>query len=200
MIGCGKISELEMLKYLDGKRSGPFSCAVEEHLMECEMCLREMVELNRIQAETAAEEKPGLKLPNFITVFSSLKKGRGITRAVVSAVSAKWEILAETRSGEENARPKSGERAVSFVMDSEPVTVRIIPGPGAAFRISLGGDRVKGEVVELGKKGGSLPLFSRKADSNMVTINGVEFGEYEMKFRNSSIRINLRPEDAETEE
>lgn len=198
MFGCGKFDEIKMLRYLEGQRAAPDHPAVETHLMECEMCLREMTELNRIQAETDVSEAAGFKLPHFITVFSGKKSEQNawsIVRAVVSAVSAKWEPLAETRGTGKDAGQRG--RAVSFMTDGAPVTIKIIPEPDGAFWISLRGDCLNGQVVELIKAGGSLPVFSRKADGGEVLIQSVEFGDYDMRFLHETVRINLRQENAE---
>lgn len=193
MFGCGKYDEIKMLGYLDGIRSGDGIRAIEDHLMECGACLEEMAELNRIQAETEPEGAPGLDLPRFITVFAGDKGEKGgweILRAVVSAVSARWEPLAATRG-------EGIKRAVSFVTGESRVTVKIVPAASGSFWLSFSGESLQGRTVEFGKKGDELPLFSRKAGTKEVLIRGVGPGEYEAKFANETVRINLRTEDAE---
>lgn len=193
MFGCGKFDEIKMLGYLDGARSGDEDRLIEEHLMECGPCLEEMADMNRIQTDTEKGVTAGLSLPQFITVFSGNRRGKngwGILRAVVSAVSARWEPLAETRGD-------NGGRAVSFVTGDGQMTVRITPETSGKFWISFTGDRLAGRQVELVRKGGSLPVYSRVADANEVLVRGVGLGEYEAKIYNETVRINLRAEDAE---
>lgn len=187
MFGCGKFGEDDMLRYVEGK-GGPH---LQEHLMGCTACLDDLTEQNRIQAEMDRDMPDGMKLPGFITLFAMADKITGvwnIVRAIVSAASARWEPLGQTRGG------GNGRTAV-ITLDSPPesqVTVRISPDEARCYRMTLVGAGLKSRTVELRRAGSAVPVYLRKAGSDELSIGNVGPGDYELKVSDAAYRVNLR--------
>ncbi|MGA2143281.1 MAG: hypothetical protein ABSG94_12825, partial [Brevinematales bacterium] len=154
--GCGYFPENEMLRYID-LNSGR-SSIIEEHLRNCPACMKEIIELNRINARLEVF-KPGT-LPSWhdltVTISEGSVEGAWSSRTAVNLVP-----LAYSRG------PSSPGCMAVF---PEGVSVQ---ADGGVCRITLKRAGNEKQVSEIRRKGSSLPLFSEKSGREEVVFRGI---------------------------
>ncbi len=182
MFGCGQFSEKDMLLYLDAHSKEKDK--IEAHLKGCSTCLKEITELNRINARTAAVMPEPLKKPFFLSL---LVRNGSIERALSAAGKSRLAALEPTRKNDINDKNKA-----RYSIDSIPADIEIMPAQDNKCWISLMSPNLKDSMVQIMKKGDELPVYSKKADSSQVLFKGIEPGEYEISLRNYTIQIVIR--------
>jgi hypothetical protein len=180
MNSCDKYGELELLQYMDGSLVD--KKGFEEHLLKCEECFLELLELNRIEARMDNLEAKPLKKRNFL--LAVVKNGL-IDGFMNLAGEAKLETLPQTRK--ENRE----EKRLFLSLDSIPAKVIIIPAGEGSFWVSVESTKLSNQMLEFRRKGEAMSLYSRKSDSAEAVIKGVTPGEYEIAFAGYTIEISI---------
>ncbi len=181
MFGCGKWSEIQMLKYIEGNLKDRE--AIEKHLLECGECLKEIMELNRINAAVSGMEAVPVRKSAFISVI--LKDGI-FDRILSNSGSYKIEGLAETRRKTEN------RMMVEFKVDFIPAIVKVIPAGKDSFWISVESQKLKGNSIEVRKMNEKIPFYSKKSDTIEALVKGIDYGDYEISIAGELIKVGIR--------
>ncbi len=173
MFGCGKFEEERILLYLEGNKD----IEIENHLKECKICLKALVELNRINAEM--ESFKSLKKQNVIVIesikdkinsfFSTLKNPRIVSAGIMH---------------NENIKEIFTTEFYSFIIK--------ISLENGLFWISISNKDEKSFKVELTKKGEDVPSFLKTDALKEITIKNLKNNEYILKINDEILELNLK--------
>jgi hypothetical protein len=191
MFGCGKFDEITMLMYIEqiagDKIDKNADAQMESHLMECDLCMKEVAEMTRIEAMVDGGE--AVKIPAIRSVFVSLKNGI-IDKFSSVAIQAGMVKALETRSAE----TWGTEQYLELIAQTPPARIRIIPVNNEKVWISIDSDELHGKYIELKKFSGNetAPAYYKRANSRSLTIKGISEGKYELRFGDNRIKINIK--------
>ncbi|MGC8764956.1 MAG: hypothetical protein ACP5QT_03635 [Brevinematia bacterium] len=165
-----------MLAFLDGNMDDE----IERHLKTCRLCLKELLELNRINSEMAHSDK-GL-----------LKEIKAITLQVVKdRIVSFFTNLSRPRVVETGVRKKEKSSRALFQTHYGDFSIKISLQEDETFWITVIGGK-KLFDVELLKNEDELPLFSKINAENEVTIKNLRKGNYILKIDGKRINLTLR--------
>lgn len=206
-IGCGKFDEIKMLKYIEGSLID--KSEIEEHLAGCDICLKDIIDLNRINSVMEAGNALPVRKSNFISIW--LKNG--IVDKIISTIDLiNEQPLTVTRKADgnkgqkdkypvsKNSQIEGMQNILIFNFDSIPALIKIIPAGEGLFWISVESDILKGHSIELKKKDDKIPVYSKKSGLSEVLIKGITEGEYEILFAGETINIGIKNSDYRTGE
>ncbi len=175
MFGCGKFDEIKILNFLDGNKDNE----VEIHLKECEICLKEVLELNRVNAE--------------IEYFSQAipQQIKSITlKSVRNKITSFFSNLSNPQIIEVGVRKEDDTRKNQFEARLDSFNIKISPQENDTFWVIISGN---GKVfsVELFRKDDSIPVFSKFNTKEDVTIKNIGAGCYRLKINQEEIAMVL---------
>jgi len=190
MFGCGKFEDITMLKYVEETVDEPTRADVDTHLLECDVCMNEITELNRVDAVMDAGEPERIQKANALTLF--ICKGI-IQRFSHSSGKAELVPIPATRGETSAAEQKTAELS----LDDPPARIQVIPVADGQFRISLECAGLSNDYVELKRAEDGSTVYLKKPDGNSLTIKGVAQGEYELFFAGTTVRLEMREEESD---
>jgi len=185
MFGCGKFSEIELLKYLEGSKEN--LDVIEKHLKECPLCMKEITELNRVSAIMESGRAEPLRKKAFVTIFA---KNQDFEWVLPSAGTGRIELLPQTRT-------ISGRRIKKavYTIDEIPANLEVVPVQEDTFWVLLRSPELSSSEAILRKKGSLKPIYSISPEGPEVIFKGIGPGEYEVYFREYVIRFNIKVEN-----
>ncbi len=176
MFGCGKFSEERFLLFIDGKKD----TEIEIHLKECRECLKEFVELNRINAETDVYKPEKIKKSILLkstgdkisSFFTNFENKRLVSAGVMGGENKKDILIIEY-----------SEFLIKISKNEKCFTVSILTKDKKPFN------------VELKKKGEEIPFFMKTNSRDEITISELKGEKYILMIDDEEIYLNLFEEE-----
>lgn len=176
MFGCGKFSEERFLLFLEGK----IDIEIENHLKECPECLKEFVELNRINVEidiykpdkikkSILLKSVGEKITSFFTNFENK---RLVSAGVMGSENNKDILMVEY------------SRFLIKISKNEKI-----------FTISILTKDKKTFDVKLKKIGEEIPFFMKTNSVDEIAISNLIGEKYVLMIDDEEIYLTLIEEE-----
>lgn len=180
MIGCGEIPDIRFLKYLEGSLTDDPDAvkSIEDHLTGCDVCLNELLELNRLNTLMDGAETVPVQRPQFIKAefLNGLWKRVGL-----SGGSYYIEEKAAVRGNE-------GAPVLQLKMSQNSLQVNIIPVETGVFWVKLQGGSLKDKVLELRSQDKSL-IYSVTSKEPELVLKGLNYGVYEIRIGEEKVHL-----------
>lgn len=178
--GCGKFDEATMLRYIEGTLSRDTAVEVDAHMRTCGDCLREVMELQRIDAVMDAGIAEAYPLGRRIALWI---KGNVIDRFEASFDAAALNASPARGSGAQ------GVTGVKFETKDPDAEVTLFPGDKGAFGLTIDAKGWKGDV-ELLKLPGEEPFYLTASDGGRVEMKSIPAGSYRLTIGRYSVDID----------
>ncbi len=175
MFGCGKFNEERFLLFIDGK----IDLEIENHLKTCKTCLKEFIELNRINSEI---ENFKLK-PNNVILVKSL----GEKLVSYFTTFEKQKIAVSGVMGEEKRKENLIVEFLSFL-------IKILKN-GKYFTLSISNRDKQKFDIELRKIDEEIPFYIKTNSDEETTISNLKGENYILKINDKEIILNLTDEE-----
>lgn len=177
MFGCGKFIEERFLLFIDGKKD----IEIENHLKECPECLKEFVELNRINAETDIYKPEKLKKSillksageKIVSFFTNFENKRLVSAGVMGSGNKKDILMVEY-----------SKFFIKISKNEKYFTISILTKDKKPFD------------VELKKIGEEIPLFMKTNSVDEITISNLIGEKYILMIDDEEIYLNLIEEES----
>jgi len=171
-----------LLKYIENSLSNDEIKEVESHLKVCKECLKEVIELNRIQSVIDIAVPKKIKLFNFIKIDFKNLLSPIINNTFNSYL---LESLAITR--DENINYKK----IIFDINNDSDKLIIIPTKNNLFWIEIKCEKIKDLKILLYKGNEDKPFYFKKVKSDIVYIKDLNPGEYFLSINSLKIRLDI---------
>ncbi|MCX7820459.1 MAG: hypothetical protein N2258_02155 [Brevinematales bacterium] len=172
MFGCGKFDEERFLLFIEGK----VDKEIDEHLKTCPNCLKEFIELNRINA-LSDSFKP--EKTQKVIILKSIKDK--ITSFFTNFDSGK--IVSSGVMGEE-------KKTEILMTESFPFLIKVSKNEGY-FCISIVNREKKPFDIEIKRINESIPFFMKTNSTDEVTISNLKGEKYILNINEREILLNL---------
>lgn len=179
VFGCGKFDEFRVFAFLDGKKD----LEIENHIMECDECLGEIIDLNRINSTIEGSNIRNLKGRNFIILRKTKEDFDFFTTLGFSKLKVAG-VRKQNNTKNKIWMARAGDIEIS------------ISSLETGFEISLDTDKLKNFKVELIRRGETLPVFSKTGSYEKVSIKGIETGKYELKINEEVLFLSIQGKEA----
>lgn len=179
---CTHTGEVTLIRYIDGNLNNAEQIEFEKHLSECPDCLKEAVEVSRLEAAMDSGRPVPIREPKniWVTIREMLIEG-------FQSSFGSGELLNAVAVRDGESVPKN---RLEIVSDSG-VKIQIIPEEGARFWIGIESERLFGKMIELREMPAKLPLFMKKASENALMIKSIRKGSYLLVIGQDEIDLKI---------
>ncbi len=187
--GCGKYDDLTMLKYFDEALDAQKTAEIDAHLQECDDCLREKMEMDRIGAAMDAGEAESIPAIRKLTLFIR----NSLIESFRSSFPAAALAASPARDGE-----GYGLNAVRFETPDPKAVVTVYPASDGSIRLTVDTLGWKGDV-EVRRVPENAPFYLTASDGGTVTLLAIPPGRYRLVIGGYSVEIETAPGQASPE-